>query len=936
MQSFLQATAADILERFGTNLHNVIIVFPNKRAGLFLNKYLATTAGKPLWAPRYMTISELFSNLSHYILADEIMTICQLYNVYSQNVPQPETLDRFYEWGRVMLSDFDDIDKHMVDSHQIFRTINSIHELENKQYLTPEQQNLIKRFFSNFSTDQNSIIKENFLKLWNKMDDIYTEFNRQMRSHNMLYEGALYKDVIQNLPNSISCFPQETIFLFVGFNVLNQVEKKLFHFLLNKNQALFYWDYDILYVNGQNTFEAGIFIQQNLKEFPNALPKDCFDNLSTPPRIDYISATSQNAQARYVPHWLQDNLTTPEHQTAIVLCNENLLQSVIHSLPDQTPTPQPLKANITMGYPLKNTPAYSFLCALLFLQIDGYSETLHKFRNEQIQIVLRHPYATHLDKQQLLTPQPDNKTLLAYIRTQLEQIAFSKAEQNNTPSDFLENIQKEALFQVIQILCRFINLIDNGILKIQPHTLSRLLRSVVHTTTIPFHGEPAEGLQIMGVLETRNLNFKRILMLSTNEGMMPKAPTSTSFIPHTLREAFGLTTIRQKIAVYAYYFYRLLQHAEHITYLFDTSTGDLSANEMSRFLRQILAETNFPIRFYAISSNNIAPENNPFQAIKTPEILDAMYRKYSSDSPHPHPLSPSAINAYLDCPLKFFFQQIAKIRIQQDPQEGINGPLFGTLFHDAAFFAHQSLTKKSPIIQSAEIKNMLQSDRTIEQFVEKSFLVNVFNNDPSAVAYNGQHLIVKDVLIQYLKNLLNFDLLTRQIDLVSLEQVHYRKINVQIGDKTAPINVGGKIDRIDIVTTNVNGTPLKTLRIIDYKTSGHEDNATEMTNLFASSSTRKSYSFQTFLYSWVMREKQSLPIAPVLLYVNETKDEQNDYVVQLNKEKIYDFAQIEPDFDEYLQATIDEIFNPQIPFRQTEIQSVCAKCDYKQLCGRNL
>lgn len=576
METFIRLIAQDLIHRFGTNLRDVTVVFPNKRAGLFMNQQLAAVSGRPVWAPRYRTISELFDSLSDFTRCDDILAVCELHRVYAALVPDPESLDRFYGWGEIMLSDFDDIDKHLADPHKLFSNIQSIKELDHSDFLTPRQEEALKHFFEDFSIEGNSRLKEKFLALWNRMDDIYATFNARLKEKGMLYEGALYKDVAEHLAERADRIPADMTYVFVGFNVLNDVEKRLFSYLQERGQAFFYWDYDVMYVGEKSRFEAGTFIRQNLKEFPNALEETCFDNFKNPPRIEFIATTSENAQARYIPQWLDSALTEPEQDTAIVLCNESLLQPVLHSLPDAT-SPHPVKrTNITMGFPMTDTPVYSFINALLSLQTDGYDRDRRCFRAEQEKIVRSHPYAALLEEQDIFCPHAENHALLVYIRSLLEGLAAAFGQQKDRKGDVYSQLYHEALYRAHQVISRFIRLTEDRTLDVQPSTLRRLLRTVLGMTTIPFHGEPAVGLQVMGVLETRNLNFRHILMLSVNEGMLPKAVNDTSFIPYHLREVFGLTTIQHKIAVYAFYFYRLVQRTERITFMYNIATDGLN------------------------------------------------------------------------------------------------------------------------------------------------------------------------------------------------------------------------------------------------------------------------------------------------------------------------------------------------------------------------
>lgn len=937
MESFIRLIAQDLIAHYGTNLRDITIVFPNKRAGLFMNQQLAAAADRPVWAPRYRTISELFDDLSEFTRCDDIAAVCELYNVYAKHVPDPEPLDRFYGWGEIMLADFDDADKHLADTGKLFSNIRSIKELEHDNYLTEEQEEALKRVFEGFSVENNSRLKEKFLRIWERMDNIHAEYNRALRKKGLLYEGALYRDVIEHIDERFDRIRADMTFVFVGFNVLNEVEKKLFHYLQEKGRARFYWDYDVMYVHRHAHFEAGTFIRQNLKDFPNALPEDCYDNLTEGKQIEMIATNSENAQARYIPQWLDTALTEPEQDTAIVLCNEALLQPVLHSLPDST-SAHPVKyANVTMGFPMSDTPIYGFVNALLNLQTDGYDRDRHGFRTEYEHIVRNHPYTALLPDEEVFRPHTQNTSLLAYIRRLLELLAARFGQDGNGDEDIYRQLYHEALYRTHNVVCRFIQMTDDGTLQVQPATLRRLMRNVLGNTTIPFHGEPASGLQVMGLLETRNLNFRHILMLSVNEGMLPKTANDTSFIPYHIRKAFGLTTIQHKIAVYAFYFYRLLQRTERITFMYNTATDGMNKGEMSRFLRQILAETDLPVTTLTLQSGQDVPATETLTAEKTPEVLDIMRKSYQSGSPASRPLSPSALNTYIDCPLMFYYQQVARIRKPQDFQNGIDGAIFGTIFHDAAEAVYDRLTQRNPVIRQQDIDRLLeQGEAGLQPFVEASFLKNYFDGQADTVFYDGQLMIARKVVMTYLRQLLEHDRRTGEIRLVSMEQEYKHCVEVQSGEQKILIDVGGKIDRMDTVmmTDETTGEQVETLRIIDYKTGGSPEKASTMEQLILPSDRRPHYIFQTFLYAWVMTRKQKRPVCPALFFVHKSNSEDYDAVVEFNRERVTDFKKYGDDFQKILQQVLNELFDPQIPFRQTANEKRCEYCDYRLLCGK--
>ena len=609
MQSFLQLVAHDLYAKIGNDLSRTVLIFPNKRANLFFNEYLAGESDQPIWSPAAMSISDLFQKLSVQKTGDPIRLVCELYKVFKEETESQETLDDFYFWGELLISDFDDVDKNLVDADKLFSNLQDLKSLMNDyEFLDKEQEEAIPQFFRNFSIERRTELKEKFISLWDKLGTIYHHYRKNLTELGIAYEGMLYRNVIEQLNTDQLKYDK---YIFVGFNVLNKVEKEFFRKLQKADKAIFYWDYDIFYTQQIKKHEAGEFINRNLKDFPNELPASYFDSLKKPKKIRYISASTENAQARFLPEWIRTTFSSDnEKENAVVLCNETLLLPVLHSIPEEVKN-----VNITMGFPLAQTPVYSFINAAMELQTIGYRFDTGRFTYETVSAILKHPYTRQLSTKadiiereltktnrfyplpselkqdeflaNLFTPRNGIKELCDYLIGLIKDIStlYRKEGEYN---DIFNQLYRESLFQSFLKINRLYSLIESGELNIQPHTLKRLISKVLTSSNIPFHGEPAIGMQVMGVLETRNLDFRNLVMLSLNEGQLPKTGGESSFIPYNLRKAFGMTTIEHKNAVYAYYFYRLIQRAENITLLYNTSSDGLNRGEESRFMLQLL------------------------------------------------------------------------------------------------------------------------------------------------------------------------------------------------------------------------------------------------------------------------------------------------------------------------------------------------------------
>ncbi len=988
--SFLSLVAHDLFQKYGTDLSRVAVVFPNKRASLFFNEYLAKESDRPMWSPAYISISELYQQLSTLKLGDPIRLVCELYKVFREETMSEETLDDFYFWGELLISDFDDLDKHRVDADQLFSNLQDLKKImEGFDYLSEEQVEAIRRFFQGFSAERRSELKEKFVSLWDKLGFIYRHFRQNLWELGIAYEGMLHRNVIETLqPEQL----EYERYVFVGFNVLNKVEQDLFSLLMKEGKALFYWDYDEFYTYLPQkaklpyTHEAGEFILQNLNKYPNELGKEHFDVMRKPKQVHYISAPTENAQARYLPQWIRGlrekgqgtrekeepssnelvNLSAKD--TAVVLCNESLLLPVLHSIPEEVRS-----VNVTMGFPLVQTPVYSFISNVVKLQTDGYRVKSGRYTYNTVVALLKHPYtrqlspyAEELEKQltrdnrfyplpselqqdafleQLFTPQNGNAALCrqlteligslsALYRKQADE-AESDVETGElkeaAPDSIFDQLYRESLFKAYTLTGRLLSLIEEGDLTgVRTDTFRRLLTRLMTTATIPFHGEPAIGMQVMGVLETRTLDFRNLIMLSVNEGQLPKGGNDSSFIPYNLRKAFGMTTIEHKNAVYAYYFYRLIQRAENITLMYNTSTDGLNRGEMSRFMLQYLVEAPQEIKKYYLEAGQTPKHTRPITIDKTEEMLEGLRDAYDLELQPKRYLSPSALNAYLDCSMKFYYRYVAGIRMPDEVSAEIDSALFGTIFHRSAQLAYSDLTAHSKEVSREDLEQLLKEHARVQEYVDLAFKEHFFHVPATEQPeYNGTQLIHARVIASYLRQLLRHDLQYAPFRMEGMEQPVRETMEIDTSIGRVTLQIGGTIDRLD--------SKAETLRIVDYKTGGIPKTPESIGQLFTPAEGRPNYIFQTFLYAAVMCRQQPLKVAPALLYIHRAASESYTPIIEMGparqpKIPVNNFALYEEDFRTRLKELLEEIFDKEVPFTQTEAKRQCQWCDYRRLC----
>lgn len=930
-KTFLEFVSEDIIHKWGTDLSRVAVVFPNKRAALFMNEHLARYARKPMWSPAYITISDLFRRHSDMQVGDSIKLICDLHKSFVKCTGLNESLDHFYGWGQLLLTDFDDIDKNMADADRIFCNLKDIHELDDISYLDDEQRKMLKRFFANFSDDHESELKRRFLSLWSHFSDIYHDYNKRLQEQGLGYEGAVYREVATK--DNIE-FKYDR-YIFVGFNLLQQVEQKLFARLKKMGKANFYWDFDEYYMPRHKTTsatDAGHYISMYLEHFPNELDtrsKEIYANMRQPKHISYISAATENIQARYVSQWLRnDNRYKDGRHTAVVMCDENILLPVMHSLPNEAD-----KVNITSGFPLGMTPVASLISLLFDLYTTGAMQHSRRYRTQYVDKVLAHPYAQYIADCIPLSPMGkiDNITLLQQIGTLIKHVGVKAKDESDA-------LFQESIFRMYTIINRLEQLAASGDMDVDVTTLRRLTKQLITTTTIPFHGEPVVGIQIMGVLETRNLDFNHVLLLSCNEGNMPKSVNDSSFIPYSIRKAHGLTTIDNKVAIYSYYFHRLLQRAQDVTIVYNNTTDNGHTGEMSRFMLQLMVDGTHNIKHLNLLAQNV-PTTMCSKAIVKDEKIQQELDQMKN-------ISPSAINVYIRCPLAFFYQYVARIKEPDCEDDTVDNRMFGNIFHKAAQFIYEDVTSRHATVEKTQLQKYLKDEKMLETVVDRAFNEELFKlsaseaaNKKRATEYNGLQIINRKVIIEYLQQLLKTDQRLAPFTVLGLEKQVYNDIvfNTEDGAQRK-VKIGGIIDRLDMVTDPTTGKP--TIRVVDYKTGSPIKSVIKsIDEVFEGNSYKHSdYYLQTFLYSLIINNSSKLNpskynVSPALLFIKQASADNYDPVLCIDEHKVTDIGIYKTEYLKLLKEKLGEIFSKQKPFVPTNDKRTCKMCAFRMICG---
>ncbi len=954
MHSFLKNTAKKILES-GVELQKLTVVLPNRRAGLFFTQHLGSLITEPTWMPEVKTIEEIFYDLAGNRPADDLTLIFELYKVYQELNPGAESFDRFYFWGEMILKDFNDVDQFLTNADKLYHHLSEIKELESDlSFLTESQVDLIKQFWSSFIR-QDRAHQEKFLKFWQLLSPLYESFQASLTISGLAYSGMLYRKVVESL-NTISR-PEKTHY-FIGFNAFTATEEALIKHYITEFGAKIFWDVDAYYLEDRAQ-EAGLFFRDYQKDqifgttFPEPIPTQIEDRKAS---IKTYATPLKTNQANLVGSILEKIPANEAwEETVVILPDEQMLFPVLHTLPEQVD-----KVNVTMGYPVKNAPVYSFLEAVLemqrFIREDdgkllfyhtavknllssiylknanpGFSEAILQRMQELNQI---HISAEELHAggafYQLIFQKLENDSLFPYLAALMEALAERLKD---------ESLQRSYLYQCYKQLTRLREIFaSQDILSINREFFIRLFRQIFREVKLPFEGEPLQGLQIMGVLESRNLDFKRVIICNMNEDSFPPSAGLNSMIPFNIRKAFGLPVQEQNDSIYAYTFYRLLHSAEEVHMIYTTASDQGKAGEKSRYIQQMEVELGRKLdeEVVFIPIDQKFPDAITIQ--KNEEVLNLLDRYlYDENAISKTSFSPSALNVFLDCRLKFYFQYLANIQEKQEVSEEIDAAVFGNLAHLSMEILYQDFAKRKnrTLLTKSDFED-LGKNWTFPA-IEKAIRIFYHMEGEADTKLNGQMAIARDVLQKYLLQILKVDEASAPIKLISLEKekkyVAGLEIKTSSGNRT--VSLKGIIDRVD----EQNGS----IRLIDYKSGQDNKNFPDVASLFdRDHKGRNKAAMQTMFYGLIYQATNpdnSLPLKPAIFNLREIfSDDFNPYLqIKIPYKpgtEVQDYRKFEEEYKSNLKSLLEDIFNPEIPFGQTDDLIKCSYCPYKEICGR--
>ena len=972
---FLEQTASCLHHTYGDDLQYFCIVFPNVRAGLFFKKYLAQLSDKPVWAPSFRSLESLFEEIAGMTQADNLSLIFELFQAFKQHKQSEESFDDFYFWGEMLLDDFDELDKQLVDARALFCNMSDLKEIDRLfDYLTDEQKEIIRLFWKDFSETP---MKTKFAEIWTLLHPVYESFKQRLKAKSLGYGGMIQREVVET---ERAAFLSDVYqkYVFIGFNALTKCESHFFKSLQKMKKALFFWDYDDYYLSNQ-WHEAGKFMRENLEKFPQEWKFDDKNLTNQSKNIEIISVPSETGQAKLAGQLLDskiqkfkdsktqkllyrgifefwnDGIMESLGRTAIVLPDEHLLLPMLSSLPEAA-----REINITMGYPFTASPAYSLFERLASLQkhVRHYADS-PRFNHNDVCLILYHPYVNDI------VPEKANEIIKYIIEHnrifipaneisghKLLQLIFRRCVQARDFSEYILSIiseiaahslkpqisdskpqssnlkpETEYLYTFYTTLQRIHDVLITNDVDMDVNVFCRLLRKHFISLKIPFSGEPLRGLQVMGMLETRALDFENVIILSMNEGIFPKGSTKQSFIPYSLRKGFDMTTSEQRDAISAYNFYRLIQRAKDVQLIYNSAATDSNTGEMSRYLSQLIYEPAFNVQQRNITFHVNIEHAKPIVKERD-EKAQRILNMYLADTGDIKWLSPSAINSYIDCSLRFYFRYIEGLKEKDEVADEIDHSVFGKLLHKTMELIYAPYIEKELNVNT--IVRLQKDKQGIQNALYKAFAKEYFNVEKlSDSDITGRNIIIREVLLKYIMRILEVDKNAAPFTILSLEKRIEMKLPVIKHEQTVLLNMSGYIDRLDRCQN--------TLRIIDYKTGNAQCNFTGIANLFDRSKTSNHAVFQTLTYARMMTlipHPKAEKLRGELYVMKELFKENFDPRLSISKMPIDNYFDVANEFETELNRLLAEMLLSNAPFTQAENIKKCRNCAYKDICHR--
>ena len=994
MKSFLYHIARTFYQREKGNLANIAFVFPNRRSGKFFQHYLAQVAGEQsLFSPAILTINSLMSELAQLHLVDKIELLFTLYEEYG---PDRESFDKFVFWGEMLAGDFDDIDKYLVDASQLFANIKDLKDLD-QPYLTPEQIAVIQQFWGTFNAmSSDNEKKKEFSSLWDVMYNLYRNVRSRLLEKGVGYEGMVFRQAAERARNH-QLPPLHTLrttrkcnrIVFIGFNAITPAEREVMRYYYNTRQGDFYWDNYAQTLMLDDGNRANYFLEQNVKDFPSKY--DDIEGLHTiteVPEMTVLPVSSGVGQVKQAGVILQNLIdencidASNAINTAVVLPDEELLMPMIYSIPQDISS-----INITMGYSLKNTSVASLFEAIARLQKRvRWSGGKALYYHIEVAAILNHRLvieyvgksvvdailATMKAKNMAYVTsdflaQRENK-LLALIFTPIVE-AVSQGDTEAGPGVYLERIlqcllgegeeaeeqsqvhimtqlEHEYTYHYYNMVSRLNDVVSkHKNIPIHAHTYFALLGKL--SFSVPFEGEPLSGLQVMGVLETRALDFENIIILSMNEGVFPKKRAANTFIPYNLRRGYNMATSEHQDSIYAYYFYRMIARAKRVYMLYDSRTDGLQSGEMSRFIYQLQYHYSNLIEGYGVKevavAHSVKVEKSPIVSVKKEGSVLSRLQQFLAGSDAPRALSASAVKTYINCPLQFYLQYVEDMQVEDEISEDVGGNVFGTIYHNVMADIYNDLKERFGV-PSAEYRKVVNvtpqmltdvlNDREgIMRLIERQFNIAFYRADKNATPppLTGKNSIIGHMVYTYVVRTLEYDRdVLHAFTYYASEERLGGDLFLPAGDDKQ-VRFKAFIDRVDYVGESV--------RIVDYKTGNDAAEAKSVESLFGKDEKEDKIPgaiMQVLLYCKLYRMAHPTCTYNLKPLIYKVRKAFSDFVPTLKVQtELTGYDDVAEEYEKYLGEILKEMFDETIPFTQTQVSAHCTYCNFKTICKRS-
>ncbi|RUA35031.1 MAG: hypothetical protein DSY77_03530 [Bacteroidetes bacterium] len=938
--TFLEELAHTLYNKLGKDISNYTVIFPNRRAGLFFNRALRKLIDQPIWAPEAMAIEDFVHQKSDFAVPDQLSLVFSLHEVFQKHAPFKEDFEQFYFWGDMLVKDFNDVDHYMADVRPLFANLLEWKKLSDIDFLTEEQVQLIEKFWKSFEAKPKEA-QEKFARNWNILFPVYQDFRKKLINEKQAYNGMLYRDYAEKLKSGKTKVTGNLI--FAGFNALTKTEEIIISDAV-KEGAQVYWDIDAYYASAETEIqEAGNFFREYAhhsvlgKTFPTKMPNRILEKT---PDIKITEVKGNIAQAKFLGQLLSEQEIEEPEKTAIILGDESLLFPVLYALPESIQ-----KVNVTMGYPLRFASIYQLMNICLHLQKNKREESKKlSFNHRDVLKILKHPFVANLlgeeVKSKIQQIEKDNiirlglKDLYLNDKTKnpLLEILFIDGSANYflylktilkyVHHEQIESTEQEFIAEIFKQINQLEQIVSGFKLELNINAFIRLFNRIVQSIRVPFSGEPLEGIQIMGVLESRNLDFENIYFLSMSEDNFPGGANSQSFIPYNIRKAYGLPTLEQRDAIYAYLFNRLLQRSNQMHLMYNSDNSGGKGGEPSRYLLQLQYELGIQTQKVKLQSLNQDPQAaSPVPiTIEKNEAIWAILNSYNEK----RFLSASALKTYLNCRLQFYFRYIAGLKERDEVSEDLDAADFGNILHHVMEKLYGSVLN-----QLLDANKIILLKKDIDKFIKEEFAELYGKADKvSEFEFEGRNIIIRDVVKRMVIQILNYDAQIAPFTVKKVEGEYEHTVLLEDGKE---IRLQGSIDRLDEKDNSI--------RVIDYKSGGDKVEFPDVESLFdRDHKKRNGAAMQTLMYSYLYIKSKDYDgvrnVMPGLYYGKGIFNSDFSEKLKIAKKELNNAELLMEGFEKGLKNILTEIFVSEQPFEQTDKLENCTYCAYKTICNR--